>query len=129
MCRDITYDEFKPLRIEMTRPQPPCAKQLARYFGCARCATTPSATASRSAAIRSEKFLPRQNPALARANDEVALRYIAHMDRSDVLSDAKLAMMDMLSNGEPTRAALAERLHMSERTLARRLRARGDVVP
>src|SRR4030095_9273717 len=34
-------------------------------------------------------------------------------------------MIDMLSNGEPSRKALAERLHMSERTLARRLRERG----
>jgi AraC-like DNA-binding protein len=30
----------------------------------------------------------------------------------------------MLSNGEPTRTALAHRLHMSERTLARRLNDR-----
>ncbi len=74
---------------------------------------------------QAEKFLPRQNPSLARANDEVALRYIAQMDRADVLSRSKLAMIDMLSNGEPSRKALAERLHMSERTLARRLRERG----
>ena len=31
----------------------------------------------------------------------------------------------MLGDGDPTRAALADRLHISERTLARRLSARG----
>ncbi len=72
-----------------------------------------------------EKFLPRHNPALARASDEIALKYIANMDRADVLSKAKLALMDMLDDGEPTRAALADRLNTSERTLARRLHARG----
>jgi AraC-like DNA-binding protein len=124
MCREITYEDFSPLRIEMTRPQPPCAKQLAKYFLC-----PVRYGAERTCIVfrrdQTEKFLPRQNPALARANDEVALRYIAQMDRTDVLSRSKLAMIDMLSNGEPSRKALAERLHMSERTLARRLRDRG----
>ncbi|HTK98066.1 MAG TPA: AraC family transcriptional regulator [Pseudomonadales bacterium] len=124
MCREITYEDFRPLRIEMARPQPTCVKQLAKYFLCPM-----RYGAERTCIVfrrdQTEKFLPRQNPALARANDEVALRYIAQMDRSDVLSRSKLAMMEMLSNGEPSRKALAERLHMSERTLARRLRERG----
>ena len=124
MCREIAYEEFKPLRVEMTRAQPGCAKQLAKYFSC-----PVRYGAERTCVVfrrdQAEKFLPRQNPALARANDEVALRYIAQMDRADVLSRSKLAMIDMLSNGEPSRKALAERLHMSERTLARRLRERG----
>jgi AraC-like DNA-binding protein len=124
MCREITYEEFKALRIDMTRSEPGCAKQLAKYFQCpVRYAAPRTCIVFRR--DQSEKFLPRQNPALARANDEVALRYIAQMDRTDVLSRSKLAMMDMLSNGEPTRRALAERLHMSERTLARRLRDKG----
>ena len=72
-----------------------------------------------------DQFLPRQNPALARVSDEVALNYIVQMDRADVLSKAKLTLMDMLSDGEPTRASLAERLHTSQRTLARRLREKG----
>ncbi len=124
MCRDITYEEFKPLRVEMSRSQPPCNKQLAKFFGC------PVHYGSNRTSVvfrrdQTEKFLPRQNPALARANDEVALKYIAQMDRHDVLSRAKLALIDMLSNGEPTRAGLAHRLHMSERTLGRRLSDRG----
>jgi AraC-like DNA-binding protein len=122
MCRDITYEDFAPLRIEMTRPELPCAKRLAKFFGCpVRFGAKRNCVVFRRDQV--EKFLPRQNPALARANDEVAMRYIAHMDRSDVLTRAKLALIDMLSNGEPTRAHLADRLHMSERTLARRLSA------
>jgi AraC-like DNA-binding protein len=124
LCREITYEEFKPLRVEMTRAAPPCAKQLARYFLC------PVVYGAGRTCIafrreQTEKFLPRQNPALARVNDEVALKYIAQMDRHDVLSRAKLSLIDMLSNGEPSRNALAHRLHMSERTLGRRLSERG----
>jgi AraC-like DNA-binding protein len=124
LCREITYEEFKPLRVEMTRAAPPCAKQLARYFLC------PVIYGAERTCIvfrreQTEKFLPRQNPALARVNDEVALKYIAQMDRHDVLSRAKLSLIDMLSNGEPNRNALAHRLHMSERTLGRRLSEKG----
>lgn len=124
LCREISYEEFKPLRVEMTRAEPPCATMLARFFLC-----PVEYRAPRTCIVfrrdQAEKFLPRQNPALARVNDEVALKYIAQMDRHDVLSRAKLSLIDMLSNGEPTRGALAERLHMSERTLGRRLSDRG----
>jgi len=123
LCRDITYEEFKPLRVEMTRAEPKCAKQLARYFG-----SPVRYRAERTVLVfrreQTEKFLPRQNPAVARVSDDVALKYIAQMDREDVLSRAKVSLIDMLSNGEPTRTALANRLHMSERTLARRLNDR-----
>ena len=124
MCRDITYEEFRPLRIEMMRPEPGCVKLLARFF---LCPVHYRAQHNRITFRRDqvEKFLPRQNPALARANDEVALRYMAQMDRTDVLSKAKLALIDMLSDGGPVRGSLAERLHMSERTLGRRLREKG----
>jgi AraC-like DNA-binding protein len=123
LCRDITYEEFTPLRIEMTRPEPKCAKPLARYFGCpVRYRAERTCLGFRRE--QAEKFLPRQNPAVARASDDVALKYIAQMDREDVLSRAKVSLIDMLSNGEPTRTALAHRLHMSERTLARRLNDR-----
>ena len=123
LCRDITYEEFKPLRVEMTRDEPNCTKLLARYFGCPvlyRAERTLIAFRRE----QTEKFLPRQNPSVARASDDVALKYIAQMDREDVLSRAKVSLIDMLSNGEPTRTALAQRLHMSERTLARRLNDR-----
>ena len=124
LCRDIANDDFKPSRVEMRRAAPPCAKKLAHFFGCpVRYGAERTCIVFARAQV--EKFLPRQNPALARASDEIALKYIAHMDRADVLSKAKLALIDMLGDGDPTRAALADRLNTSERTLARRLHARG----
>jgi AraC-like DNA-binding protein len=124
LCRDIADEDFKPASVQMQRPIPPCAEKLGEFFGCPigydaayNCIVFPRAEV--------EKLLPRHNPALARASDEIALKYIANMDRSDVLSKAKLALMDMLGDGDPTRAALADRLNTSERTLARRLSARG----
>ncbi len=124
LCRDIANDDFKPSSVAMRRAAPPCAKKLARFFGCPiRYDADRNAIVFRRSQV--EKFLPRQNPALARASDEIALKYLANMDRTDVLSKAKLALMDMLGDGDPTRAALADRMNTSERTLARRLHARG----
>lgn len=121
IARQVAYQDLAPLRVEMVRERPPCAKQLSRYFGC------PVTYGSDRVVIawrrrQVEKFLPRQNPAVAQASDEVASRYIAHMDRCDVVTRARMGIIDLLAGGEPTRAALAEHLHMSERTLARRLK-------
>lgn len=124
LCRDIAHAEFKPLRVAMMRSAPPCKAQLTRFFGCpVRYDADRNSIVFRRRQL--DQYLPRQNPALARASDEVALNYIVQMDRADVLSKAKLSLMDMLSDGEPTRTALADRLHMSERTLARRLHDAG----
>ena len=120
ISRQIAYEDLVPLRVEMTRERPPCAKQLANYFGCpVTYGADRLVIAWRRAQV--EKFLPRQNPAVAQASDEVAGRYIANMERYDVVSRTRMGIIDLLAHGEPTRAALADHLHMSERTLARRL--------
>ena len=120
VCRAISHDDFAPRRVDMLCPEPPCAAELARYFACPiRYRVERQRHVFDRASL--DAPLPRQNPAMAQASDEVALRYIAHMDREDVINRAKVGIIDMLSNGEPNRAALADRLHMSERTLTRRL--------
>ena len=120
LCRAIAFPEFAPRRVEMSCPEPSCAAQLSGYFACP---VRYRADAYRHVfdAAEVDAPLPRQNPAMAQASEQVAMRYIAHMDREDVTSNARVGIIDMLSNGEPTRAALAERLHLSERTLTRRL--------
>jgi AraC-like DNA-binding protein len=121
ICRLVAYEDLAPLRVEMSRERPPCARELARYFGCP---VTYGAERIVIAWRRSqvEKFLPRQNPAIACASDDVATRYIANMDQYDVVSRARTGLIELLASGAPTRAALADHLHTSERTLTRRLR-------
>ena len=120
LVREVSYVDFAPRAIEMRRPRPDTHAALRRHFGC------PIEYGAGDDRIlfhteQIEKFLPRQNPALALAGDEVATQYISRMDRADVLTKARIALIDALPDGEPTRTALAERLHMSDRTLSRRL--------
>jgi AraC-like DNA-binding protein len=124
LVREISDQTFAPLRVEMRRPEPPCARELDAFF---RCPITYGAARQRLVFRRddADRSLPRQDAAMAQASDEVAARYIARLDRTDVVARARIELVAMLSDGEPTRRALAARLHTSERTLSRRLREAG----
>jgi AraC-like DNA-binding protein len=47
------------------------------------------------------------------------------MDKNDIVTRARVLLIGQLPNGEPSRKTLADTLHLSERTLARRLSAGG----
>lgn len=122
MCRAVTDADFTPVAVSMTRHQPPCAASLAEYFGCPiRYAAPRNMLAfDRHIVMRT---LPRQNPSVARANDEVVRNYLTRFNHDDILLRVRLELMDLLPRGTPTRAQVAQSLHLSERTLQRRLAA------
>lgn len=61
------------------------------------------------------------NPELARHNDEIVQRYLARLQRDDIVTRVRVAFAELLPKGEPGAAAVALRLHLSERSLQRRL--------
>lgn len=120
MCRDVSFDEWHPLSVHMMRPAPPCVDKLAEFFGC-----PVEYSADLDKIVFSldsvDEQLARNNPALAQASDEVAQDYLANMDKQDVVTRARSAIIEHLPDGEPNRKTVASELAMSERTLARRL--------
>lgn len=118
--RDITDPEFNVRSVHMMRPAPPCERELAEFF---RCPITFNADLDKvTFAVESaDELLNRNNPALAQASEDVAREYLANMDKKDAVARARVAITDQLPDGEPSRKDVAARLHMSERTLARRL--------
>ena len=123
MCRDLTYPEFRPVSVHMMRPEPACATQLKEFFGCP---VEYEADLDKIIfnAARLDEQLTRHNPALAQASEEVAREYLANMDKKDAVARARIAIIDHLPDGEPSRKEVAGELSMSERTLARRLAER-----
>jgi AraC-like DNA-binding protein len=120
ICRDVSHPDFAPLKVEMRRPEPSCAEDLAAFMGCTIDYETADDVVCFTSVLLDEP-LPRNNPALAHASEEVAQQYIARMDKNDVVSRVRATLISHLPDGEPSRKRLAEALNMSERTLARRL--------
>lgn len=124
ICRGVSHEEFRPTLITMTRAEPPCQRELAEFFGCEVVYGAEQNTIRFSSESIDEP-LPRNNPAMVQASEEIAQAYIARMDKDDIVTRARTMLIGQLPNGEPSRKALAEGLHLSERTLARRLSERG----
>ena len=120
MIRDLTHPDFHPVSIHMMRPEPECAAKLKRYF---QCPVEYEADLDKMifTVASVDEPLTRNNPALAQASEEVAREYLANMDKKDAVARARVAIIDHLPDGEPSRKEVASELAMSERTLARRL--------
>lgn len=69
--------------------------------------------------------LPMANPALARQNDQVVMEYLARFDGARLTEKVRAELIARLPSGEPARGDVAAALHLSEKTLQRRLRDEG----
>ena len=66
--------------------------------------------------------LPTSNPLLAQMNERVAKQRLASLDANDIPNRVRGAIMDQLSSGEVSDESVAEELHMTSRTLHRKLK-------
>jgi AraC-like DNA-binding protein len=62
-----------------------------------------------------------ENKALARSNDQVLDGMLRQLTESDIVSKIKRLVIDALPSGAPSEESIAEALHISPRTLNRRL--------
>ncbi|AZD71960.1 AraC family transcriptional regulator [Pseudomonas chlororaphis] len=72
-----------------------------------------------------EAPLPTANEAMALLHDRFAGEYLARFSESRVTHKARQALCRLLPQGEPKREAVAQTLHLSQRTLQRRLQEEG----
>jgi AraC-like DNA-binding protein len=71
-----------------------------------------------------ERPLPTSNARLALVLDRVIAEEAARLDRSDLPARCKAVLLEALPAGALSEAAIAKRLHLSRRTLQRKLAAR-----
>lgn len=113
-----------PLAVTFARPAPVDLEPYRRTFRVpVRFAEPVNALDYARADV--EERLPAGNAELARANDEVLVRYLARLDASRLSSRVQQALLDALPVGAPSKAAVARTLGMSARNLQRHLADEG----
>jgi len=124
MCRFICGDEWNPVQVHVAYPEP---ADISYYFSYFRCPVVFDATGN---GLQIDKAIAKKrvtgaNESLAKLNDHIVTRYLAHQSREDIISRTRVAILDLLSEGGTSENSVAERLHLSPRQLNRKLKGEG----
>lgn len=124
MCRQSRGGVLDPVGLELRRPEPSCS---AAFFGFFRCPVRFGAKEDRLVlpAELVDAELPTANAELAAIHDAVLAEYLGQLDRDRFAPRVKAALIARLPSGSATPDEIAEALHVSQRTLQRRLADEG----
>ena len=120
MCRVSYGESFSPLRVVTHRPQ---LEDPRRYYEFFRAPVEFSSSGNvlyfSKGAL--EKHLPTANPRLAGVSDQVVAEYLARFDKGSTAIRVRAKLVDLLSSAQFSQQDVADSLHMSLRTLQRKL--------
>jgi AraC-like DNA-binding protein len=122
-CRRVYGPDLDPLEITFLHADPGAA--MGKFYGFFRCPMRfgePVSSLTFPAAVL-DKPLPASNRELALAHDRVLGEFVGRLQRDDIVSRTKSAISDWLPSGNFTSEAVAGALHMSPRSLQRKLAA------
>jgi AraC-like DNA-binding protein len=120
LCRALYGDSFACERVELERPCPDNTNPWIRalrgpvQFGARR-------NAIHIGSDIAQAPLESANPDLAVMNDEIVRRYLAENRQASIVDRVHSLLVESLPNGDPGQQAVADNLHMSLRSLQRRL--------
>jgi AraC-like DNA-binding protein len=119
-CRGRVGRGYAPLRIRLQRPRPADTRRFDEAF---RAPVEYGAPENLLAFDRAtfERRLDDANPELARHNEQVLVRTLAQLEKSDIRARVRAALQEQLQFGEPSAEKVAAALHMSLRSLQRKL--------
>ncbi len=124
MFRLILGDDFCPIQMRFRDKQPGNIKPFDDHFRC-----TLKFSASSDGIVFPadllDRPLPRAHAELSRLHNEAITRYLAQRDKSDIVSQSKAAIFELIAEGRVTAKTVAGQLNMSTRTLRRRLDDQG----
>lgn len=120
MCRMNAEEPLKPMQVTLRRKLPTNPDHWDHFFGCSVTFGAPhnSFTLTTSAADRA---LSTSNRPLAGVLDNLLAEQLGKLARADIVSRCKAEFVEQLVSGEPSAEDIAQHLHMSERTLQRKL--------
>jgi len=125
MCRHCYGTDLHPTLIEVSRPKiSQCAKRYEQLFN------SPVHYSSNRNAIYFNKAditqrLPTANAELARTNEKIIVDYLARLDKNNITTQVKAKLLELLPSGHFTEETVIQSLHLSQRTLQRKLKEEG----
>jgi AraC-like DNA-binding protein len=124
MSRQIASQTLVPKRVMLRHAAPDCASRYAALFGA------PVDFGATRDAIgfprdQAERPLPTGNHLLARQNDQVIDDYLQRFDADTLTDRVRTRLLDLMPSGRVSEGEVASGLHLSPRTLQRRLADEG----
>lgn len=120
MCRLVSGDYFRLQAVNFKHPEPRDIKPYFEYFGCQLNFDQDENQLLIPMALADE-VLAGASPELAMLNDQVVTRRLALLDRNDIVARVQSELLDQLPNGNVSDDSVAASMHMSVRTLHRKL--------
>jgi AraC-like DNA-binding protein len=120
LCRMNAGAALRAVAASLRRRKPDGADDYERFLGC-RVEFGAAENAFVLSAREADRPLPSANRQLAAVFDKLLTEELARLDKSDVVSRCRAAVLEHLSSGEGTAEEAARELHMSARTLQRKL--------
>jgi AraC-like DNA-binding protein len=120
MCQ-LNYGEgLRPLELSMRYVWPGEQEAYERHFEC-RVICNAAEDSISLATSDVDRPLPTGNRQIAATLDKVLAEQLAHLDKNNVVARCKASLLEQLSAGELSEEDMAGQLHMSRRTLQRKL--------
>jgi AraC-like DNA-binding protein len=123
-CRILAGENLNPARVCLIQRQP---RDTGLHYALFRCPLEfDSAVTALVLHLRDvDKRLTGSNDELARLNEHIVVKYLAHSAKQDIVNRAKAAIIEALANGAVTETMVAKTLNMTPRNLHRRLGKEG----
>jgi AraC-like DNA-binding protein len=121
MCQITAGHHLLPRHVSLQRPEPPCPAQFEEIFGPSIDYRAPSNRVCFDRQLLT-RHLASANPELARINDQVVVDYLARFDRASIAMQVRSKIIHQLPDGIPTQETIADTLHVSLRSLQRKLK-------
>jgi len=124
MCRANYGENLDPAAIYFKHSEPARAGDYFEYF---RCPVLFDSKVDRLVLPKhvADKQLPSANPLMAQIHDNEMTKYLAKLNAKDIVQRTKATIIEILPDGGALDANAAESLHMSSRSLQRKLAETG----
>ncbi len=123
-CKHLAPSDFKLLKVEFPHPEPSDLSGFKRMFKCPLAFNCDKAVLHLSIDLVDTPLVT-ANPELAQSNDQICEEYLARLDRDDVVTQVRYHLLENLHHGEPQMEQIAQALHLSVRSLQRKLTEKG----